>query len=71
MHNNTVTVEWADLGTYEMKIDSCCGTMEGSLKGDESDWRKAKKTGELDHVHSHEEAAHGHSHDGAACTGHH
>merc|ERR1711865_695249 len=71
LKGSNLGTKWADLGTYEMKVDSCCGTMEGSMKGDASDWRKAKKTGELDHTHSHEEAPHGHSHDGQACSGHH
>ena len=27
--NDTVTITWEDLGTYEMKVDACAGTMDG------------------------------------------
>eukprot|EP00658_Telonema_sp_P-2_P056221 TRINITY_DN446_c0_g1_i3.p1 TRINITY_DN446_c0_g1~~TRINITY_DN446_c0_g1_i3.p1 ORF type:complete len:156 (-),score=25.74 TRINITY_DN446_c0_g1_i3:276-743(-) len=70
LEGKNLTIEWEDLGTYDMVVDVCCKKMEGSYRGYPEDWRRATLAGELDHVHSHDDA-HGHSHDGVQCSGHH
>jgi len=68
VEGDIVIIDWADLGTYEMKVDSCCGTMAGHYKGYPDDWRKGKLVGDLDHIHTHDE--HAHSHEGGVCGEH-
>eukprot|EP00994_Dinema_validum_P004021 NODE_2047_length_779_cov_107.391781_g1636_i0.p1 GENE.NODE_2047_length_779_cov_107.391781_g1636_i0~~NODE_2047_length_779_cov_107.391781_g1636_i0.p1 ORF type:complete len:226 (-),score=51.28 NODE_2047_length_779_cov_107.391781_g1636_i0:43-720(-) len=62
-----IEINWGKFGTYEMTLDAEAKTMSGHLKGNPSDWRKAKLLKALEHGHSH--GGHGHSHDGG-CGGH-
>jgi len=43
-----IIIDWADLGTYEMKVDVAGGTMSGCYKGHPDDWRYAKCIGDQD-----------------------
>merc|ERR1711865_1074285 len=51
VEGETLTIEWDDLGTYEMTVDTCCKSMKGFYKGYPEDWREATYAGELDHAH--------------------
>jgi len=54
VNGDELVIDWADLGTYVMTVDSSTGheTMEGCYRGYPKEWRKAVCMGDLDRTSS-------------------
>ena len=58
LDGTNLTVNWGKFGTYDMKVDIEARTIAGSMRGNESSWRKLEYVEPLPATQS----AHSHSH---------
>jgi hypothetical protein len=53
-NRDELTINWADYGIYELRVDGALGQAEGCLKGAPEDWRRMRFLRDLGSALTHE-----------------